>query len=86
VPAIGRATGGVPDAVMDGRTGFLIQPGDEPVVTARRMFAAGRDPKAYLALATTSWMEWNARFANSAVIAKLTKILERADAAGRGER
>jgi hypothetical protein len=54
-------------------------------VVAKRMFAAGRDPKTYTALATTSWMEWNARFANSAVIAKLTKILERADAAGRGE-
>jgi len=86
VPAVGRATGGIPDAVMDGRTGFLIQPGDEPIVVAKRMFAAGRDPKAYTALATTGWMEWNARFANSAVIAKLTKILEKADAAGRGER
>ena len=85
VPAVGRATGGVSDAVMDGRTGFLIQPGEEPAVTARRMLEAGRDPKVYSAMVTTSWNEWNARFANSAVIAKLTKILERADAAGRGE-
>ncbi len=86
VPAVGRATGGVPDAVMDGRTGFLIQDGADPAVTARRMFATGRDSKAYLEMARTSWTEWNARFANSAIISKLTKIVERADAAGRGER
>jgi glycosyltransferase involved in cell wall biosynthesis len=83
VPAVGRATGGVPDAVMDGRTGFLIQPGEPPESTAKRMLAAGRDPKAYLSLARTSWNEWNARFANSAIISKLTKILEKVDAAGR---
>jgi glycosyltransferase involved in cell wall biosynthesis len=83
VPAVGRATGGVPDAVMDGRTGFLIQPEDAPVVLAKRMLAAGRDAKTYRGMATTSWTEWNARFANSAVISKLTKILEKADAAGR---
>ncbi len=86
VPAVGRATGGVPDAVMDGRTGFLIQDGEAPSVMAKRMFNAGRDPKIYASMATTSWTEWNARFANSAVISKLTKIIERADAAGRGEK
>jgi len=85
VPAVGRATGGVPDAVMDGKTGFLIQPGETPAVTAKRMLDAGRDPKIYTGLVRTSWNEWNARFANTAVIAKLTRILERADAAGRGE-
>jgi len=84
VPAVGRATGGVPDAVMDGRTGFLIQPDEAAAATAKRMLEAGRDPHRYRLMATTSWTEWSARFANSAVIAKLTKILEKADAAGRG--
>ena len=84
VPSVGRATGGVPDAVMEGRTGFLIQPGEAPEVTAKRMLAAGRDVTRYEAMVRTSWTEWNARFANSAVISKLTKILEKADAAGRG--
>ena len=59
VPAVGRATGGVPDAVMDGRTGFLIQSGEEPAVTAKRMFEAGRDSQVYKSLAMTSWTEWN---------------------------
>jgi glycosyltransferase involved in cell wall biosynthesis len=83
VPAVARATGGVPDAVMDGKTGFLIQPGEAPAATARRMLEAGRNPKTYNALATNSWTEWNARFANGAIIAKLTKILEQAMTAGR---
>lgn len=78
VPAVGRDTGGVPDAVMDNRTGFLIREGERPEFTAKRMFAAGRDAETYAEMATTSWREWNARFANSAVIAKLTKILEKA--------
>jgi len=86
VPAIGRATGGVPDAVMDGKTGFLIQPGEAPAQTARRMLETGRDPRAYLNMARMSWTEWSARFANGAIIAKLTKILENAEAAGRAER
>ena len=86
VPSVGRATGGVPDAVMDGKTGFLIQPGEPPAVTAKRMFEAGRDPKTYGAMARTSWNEWNARFAHTAVITKLTRILEKVDAAGREEK
>ncbi len=83
---MGRATGGVSDAVMDGKTGFLIQPGEAPAVTAKRMLEAGRDPKIYSGLVRTSWNEWTARFANTAVISKLTKILEKADEAGRGEK
>jgi glycosyltransferase involved in cell wall biosynthesis len=84
VPAIGRATGGVPDAIMDGKTGFLIQPNEAPAFTAKRMLKAGQNPRTYTAMATTGWNEWIARFANSAVLAKLTRIIERADAAGRG--
>jgi glycosyltransferase involved in cell wall biosynthesis len=84
VPAVGRATGGIPDAVMDGKTGFLIQPGETPETTAKRMLETGRDQKRYFSMVRASWNEWNARFANAPVIAKLTKILEKADAAGRG--
>ncbi|MEI9998153.1 MAG: hypothetical protein WDO13_02755 [Verrucomicrobiota bacterium] len=49
------------------------------------MLAAGRDPKAYRDLALSGWSEWNARFANTAVMAKLTRILEQADEAGRAQ-
>jgi glycosyltransferase involved in cell wall biosynthesis len=83
VPAVGRATGGVPDAVMDGKTGFLIRGEERPEATAKRMLAAGRNVDIYTELAINSWTEWNARFANAAIIAKLTAIFEAADAAGK---
>jgi glycosyltransferase involved in cell wall biosynthesis len=85
VPCVGRDTGGVSDAILDGKTGFLIQPDETPQVTARRMLEAGRNPKIYSALVTASWNEWTTSFANSAVLRKLTHIIERAAAAGRGE-
>jgi glycosyltransferase involved in cell wall biosynthesis len=85
VPCVGRATGGVSDAIIDGKTGFLIQPDEAPEVTARRMLEAGRDPAIYSALVTASWNEWSTSFANTAVLRRLTRIIERAAAAGRGE-
>ena len=78
VPAVGTATGGVPDAVLDGQTGFLIQPGESPETTARRMLEAGRQPDVYARMAERSWHEWNQRFAAKAVLVKLTQILEQA--------
>lgn len=55
VPVIGADSGGVADAVLDGRTGFLVPPNDVPALAdrmyrlladpdlARRMGAAGRE-------------------------------------------
>jgi hypothetical protein len=40
VPPVGTATGGISDAVQEGRTGFLIQPGEPPAATAKRMLEA----------------------------------------------
>jgi phosphatidylinositol alpha-1,6-mannosyltransferase len=34
VPAIGGRSGGVPDAVLDGVTGWLVDPSDEREITA----------------------------------------------------
>jgi len=54
VPVVGAATGGVPDAILDGETGYLVPPDDVPLLTdrlrrlfvdresARRMGEAGR--------------------------------------------
>ena len=34
-PVIGSYSGGIPEAVIDGRTGFLVQPGDAAHLTQR---------------------------------------------------
>ena len=82
VPSLGTATGGVPDAIIDGKTGFLIDQNEPAAVTAKRMLAAGQ-PGPYAAMAEASWHQWNSRFAMKAVLGKLTQILEKADATGR---
>jgi len=84
VPSLATATGGVPDAVQDGITGLLIDPGEPPTVTAKRMLEAG-NPDRYLAMTRNCWQQWNLRFAMQAVLAKLSTILEKADAVGRAK-
>ena len=81
VPSLGTATGGVPDAIIDGKTGFLIDPNELPIVTAKRMLAAGQ-PGLYTEMAEAGWRQWVSRFAMKAVLGQLTHILEKADASG----
>jgi glycosyltransferase involved in cell wall biosynthesis len=80
VPSVGTATGGVPDAILDGKTGFLIQPGEPPRRTAQRMLELGRNEAAYKSTALNGWRQWNERFALSAALSKLTGLLEQAAA------
>jgi glycosyltransferase involved in cell wall biosynthesis len=84
VPSLATATGGVPDAVLDGMTGLLIDPNEPPEYTAKRMIEYG-DPVRYLAMTQHCWQQWHLRFAMQAVLSKLTGILEKADAAGRAK-
>ena len=82
VPSLGTATGGVPDAVQDGVTGLLIEPEEPPAITAKRMLEAG-DPVHYTSMTQACWQQWHLRFAMQAVLSKLTRILEDAEASSR---
>ncbi len=82
VPALGTHTGGVPDAIVDGKTGFLIEQNERPQVTAQRMLDAGR-PEIYSRMTEASWQEWSARFSTEAIAAKLLRLLEAAAASQR---
>jgi glycosyltransferase involved in cell wall biosynthesis len=81
VPSIGTATGGVPDAISDGKTGLLIDPNEPPGVTAKRMLAMGQ-PEVYGAATEASWEKWHAQFAMEVILGQLTGILERARDSG----
>jgi phosphatidylinositol alpha-1,6-mannosyltransferase len=56
LPVIGTRSGGIPDAVVDGRTGFLLPPGDVEGI-ARAMTRLAEDP----ALSRTMGMAGRAR-------------------------
>jgi glycosyltransferase involved in cell wall biosynthesis len=45
LPVIASATGGIPDKVVDGETGFLVAPGDEAGLAARITWMAGHPPE-----------------------------------------
>lgn len=45
LPVVGTRSGGVPEAVLDGRTGFLVEPGDEAGM-AEVVLRLHRDPEA----------------------------------------
>ena len=79
VPPFGTNTGGVPDAIVDGKTGFLIELNERPRVTAQRMLDAGRAEK-YSRMAEECWQEWSKRFSAEAITTKLTCLLEAAAA------
>jgi len=79
VPSFGSATGGVPDAIIHGKTGFLIDPNELPIITAKRMLSAGQ-PGPYHKMVEAGWRQWNSRFAMKAVLSQLMHILEKAHA------
>jgi glycosyltransferase involved in cell wall biosynthesis len=45
LPVIASATGGIPDKVVDGVTGFLVKPGDEAVLGERIAWIAAHTPE-----------------------------------------
>jgi len=77
VPSLGTDTGGMADAITEGKTGLLIGADESPRVTAQRMLEAGK-PETYFKMTEACWNQWHSRFAVEPVLARLTEILEQA--------
>lgn len=64
-PSIGSRSGGIPDAIMDGKTGFLVEPGDVGEL-ATRITALMRNEDLCKQLATNAYQTASTRFSGEA--------------------
>ncbi|MCX7819486.1 MAG: glycosyltransferase family 4 protein [Kiritimatiellae bacterium] len=81
VPAVATRVGGIPDAVEDGRTGLLVEPGDWPGFAMRVLeLLADRVRRAELGRAAAT--RARQQFAWPAIVARYERVL--AEVAGRG--
>jgi len=82
VPVVAYASGGIPEIVRDGETGFLVPPGD-PAKLAARIRAALSDPAALQAIARNARRAWRERFTLAEYQTRVLNILERVGASAR---
>ena len=76
VPVVASASGGIPEIVRDGETGFLAAPGD-PAKLAARIRAALANPAALHAIAQNGRRAWRERFTLAEYQRRVLNILER---------
>ena len=76
VPVVAYSSGGIPEIVRDGETGFLVPPGD-PAKLAARIRAALIDPAALHAVARNARRVWLERFTLDEYQRRILNILER---------
>ncbi|HTM51981.1 MAG TPA: glycosyltransferase family 4 protein [Bryobacteraceae bacterium] len=82
VPVVATRSGGIPEIVEDGVTGFLAPPGD-PAKLAARISAALADPDALRSVAGNARRVWRERFTLAEYQNRVLSILERVGASAR---
>lgn len=70
VPVIGTRAGGIPDAIVDGETGLLVEPRDAAALAAA-MVALWRDPERGRRLGEAGRADVAARFSRASVVERL---------------
>jgi glycosyltransferase involved in cell wall biosynthesis len=73
VPVVATPVGGVPDAIEDGREGFLIQPGDVDAL-ARRMMQLLADPELRRSMGAAAWAKARSHFSTEVVILQMEAL------------
>jgi glycosyltransferase involved in cell wall biosynthesis len=82
IPVVAYASGGIPEIVRDGETGFLVPPGD-PAKLAARIRAALSNPAALHAVARNGRRAWRERFTLAEYQSRVLNILERVGSSAR---
>ena len=82
IPVVASASGGIPEIVRDGETGFLAPPGD-PAKLASRIRTALQDPAALTCIAQNARRVWRERFTLAEYQGRILNILERVGSSAR---
>ena len=82
VPVVASASGGIPEIVRDGETGFLAAPGNPPRLAARIREALA-DPVALHTIARNGRRAWRERFTLVEYQRRILDILERVGSSAR---
>ncbi len=80
-PVVATSVGGTADAVVDGETGFLVEPGDAEAVT-RALVALAADPARGAAMGTAGRRRQRERFSGEAMVDGYMRVLGAITAAG----
>jgi glycosyltransferase involved in cell wall biosynthesis len=76
VPVVASASGGIPEIVRDGETGFLVQPAN-PARLAARIREALADPARLRIIAANAYTAWREHFTLGEYQRRILNILER---------
>jgi glycosyltransferase involved in cell wall biosynthesis len=82
VPVVASASGGIPEIVRDGETGFLSPPGD-PAKLAERIRTTLANPAALHTIAQNARRAWSERFTVAEYQRRILDILERVGSSAR---
>jgi glycosyltransferase involved in cell wall biosynthesis len=82
VPVVASSSGGIPEIVRDGETGFLVPPGN-PARLAARIREALADPARLRVIAANAYAAWRERFTLGEYQRRILNILERVGSSAR---
>jgi glycosyltransferase involved in cell wall biosynthesis len=74
-PVIATNVGGIPDVVRDGRTGFLIPPGD-PAKLAEKVIQLARDPGLRQSMGAAGEQRITEQFSAATMVRKIVEVYE----------
>ena len=83
LPVVGTPVAGTPEEIIEGETGFMVEPGDRGAI-ADRLIQLLLDPELRLRMGTAGRLRVEAHFENEVVCTRLIRLWERA-IAGKGE-
>jgi len=72
-PVVATAVGGIPEQIIDGKTGFLVQPGDA-LVLAERLVRLAQSPELIFAMGVAASRDVEKRFSRERMVSRYIEL------------